>query len=106
MGETPKEALSRKKRASINIAMAAWDPEEPTALISPGHTGATVVAARSHLGLLPGIYHTCLSQIIPMGDDSHVVISDVGASLNATSQDLLHYAIMNSALATTILGIN
>ncbi|MBN1553096.1 phosphate acyltransferase, partial [bacterium] len=53
MSEPPAEALHQKPDASISLAMREVAEHRSHAIVSAGHTGATVVAARNLLGLLP-----------------------------------------------------
>src|SRR6267154_91045 len=55
MEESPSTALRRKPAASIRVAADAVARGEASALVSAGHTGATVMAAHGTFGMLPGV---------------------------------------------------
>ena len=55
MDESPAAALRRKPGASIRVAAETWRSGEAAALFSAGHTGATVMAAHTAFGMLPGV---------------------------------------------------
>ncbi len=105
MNELPQNALMQKENASIHVAMRETACYKHRAVISPGHTGATVLAAKTHWGMMPGIQRLCLCQMIPSFGGGHFLLSDAGASVQSNPVDLLHYAIMTSATATQLLGI-
>src|SRR6267142_2184536 len=65
MAESPAAALRRKPRASIRVAADVVARGEASALFSAGHTGATVMAAHSAFGTLPGVDRPALAATIP-----------------------------------------
>ena len=65
MGESAAAALRRKPGASIRVAAEAVRDGRAAALFSAGHTGATVVAAHSAFGMLPGVDRPALAATIP-----------------------------------------
>lgn len=68
MDESPTAALRRKVRASIRVAADAVAAGDASALVSAGHTGATVLAAHAAFGMLPGVDRPALAATIPSGD--------------------------------------
>lgn len=108
MGDSPKEALSAHPDCSIAVAMDVLARGEADALVSAGHTGATILAASSRLTRLPGIRRTALAAVHPTEsrhgpkDDPFALILDVGATLNASAEDLVNFAVMGSAYAQII----
>ena len=108
MGDNPREALTAHPNASILVAMELLARGEADALVSAGHTGATILAASMHLERLPGIRRAALAAVFPTEqrhgpkDDPFALILDVGATLNASSADLVNFAIMGSAYANII----
>ena len=108
MSESPKEALESMPNASILVAMEILARGDADALVSAGHTGATILAASKHLGKLPGIRRAALAAVFPTEqrhgpkEDPFALILDVGATLNASADDLVNFAIMGSAYANII----
>jgi len=108
MSESPKEALREHPNCSISVAMAVLARGDGDALVSAGHTGATILAASEHLERLPGIRRAALAAVHPTEqrhgpkDDPFALILDVGATLSATAEDLVSFAIMGSAYAKII----
>ena len=108
MSESPKEALQDRPNCSISVAMAMLAQGHGDALVSAGHTGATILAASQHLERLPGIRRAALAAVHPTEhrhgpkDDPFALLLDVGATLSATAEDLVSFAIMGSAYAKII----
>ena len=57
----PAAALRRKPRASIRVAAELVAQQEAAALVSAGHTGATVMAAHAAFGMMPGVDRPALA---------------------------------------------
>jgi glycerol-3-phosphate acyltransferase PlsX len=105
MADAPSAALRRKPRASIRVAAEAVARGEASALVSAGHTGATVLATHAAFGMLSGVDRPALAATIPSGDRLGVLL-DVGANLECRAQHLLQFAAMGSVYAKVSLGID
>jgi glycerol-3-phosphate acyltransferase PlsX len=103
MAESPVAALRRKPAASIKVAADAVARGEARALVSAGHTGATVMAAHGAFGMLPGVDRPALAATIPTRRRSAVLL-DVGASAECRPQHLLQFAVMGEVYTRTVLG--
>jgi glycerol-3-phosphate acyltransferase PlsX len=112
MEESPKSAIEQRPDCSINVAMKLLAEGNSDAIVSAGHTGATIVAASLHLERLPGIRRAALAAVYPTEqrhgpkDDPFALILDVGATLNASAEDLVSFAVMGSAYAQIISDNN
>jgi glycerol-3-phosphate acyltransferase PlsX len=104
MEESPAAALRRKPKASITVAAESVARGEASALFSAGHTGATVMAAYSAFGTLPGVDRPALAATIPTRGRPAVLL-DVGASVECRPQHLLQFAVMGSVFARVAFGI-
>ena len=104
MEESPAAALRRKPRASIQVAAESVARGEAAALFSAGHTGATVMAAHSAFGTLPGVDRPALAATIP-SPRGPAVLLDVGASVECRPHHLLQFAVMGSVYARVAFGI-
>ena len=78
--KSPAQALRRKPGASIRVAADLVARREAAALVSAGHTGATVVAAHAAFGMLPGVDRPALAPSMPTRVGSAVLI-DAGATV-------------------------
>jgi glycerol-3-phosphate acyltransferase PlsX len=104
MIESPAQALRRKPRASIRVAAERVARGDAAALVSAGHTGATVVAAHAAFGMLPGVDRPALAPSVPTRDGSAVLI-DAGATVECKPAYLLQFGVMGAVYARTWLGV-
>jgi glycerol-3-phosphate acyltransferase PlsX len=104
MNESPTAALRRKTRASIRVAAESVAAGDAAALVSAGHTGATVMATHAAFGMLTGVDRPALAATIPSGDRLGILL-DVGANVECRAQHLLQFAAMGAVYAKVSLGI-
>ena len=108
MDDKPREALEANPRCSINVAAGLVKSGDADALVSAGHTGATILAASRNFERLPGIRRAALAAVYPTEQrhgprgDPFALMLDVGATLHATAEDLVGFAVMGSAYANII----
>jgi glycerol-3-phosphate acyltransferase PlsX len=108
MEDKPGEALARKHDASVSVAARLVAEGEADALVSAGNTGACVLSCARHFQLLPGVRRAALAAVYPTrnrhGDkaDPFSLILDVGATVEATADDLVTFAVMGAAYARII----
>ena len=103
MEEPAAAALRRKPRASIRVAADAVAEGRAQALFSAGHTGASVIAAHTAFGRLPGVDRPALATIIPTRTHPAVLL-DSGATVECRPHHLVQFAIMGVAYARVALG--
>ena len=104
MEEPPAASLRRKPKASIKVAADLVARGDAAALVSAGHTGATVMAAYGAFGMVSGVDRPALAATIPTRQRSAILL-DVGASVECRPQHLLQFAVMGSVYARVALGI-
>ncbi|HET7097932.1 MAG TPA: phosphate acyltransferase PlsX [Casimicrobiaceae bacterium] len=104
MEESPSPALRRKPASSIKVAADAVAKGEASALVSAGHTGATVMAAHSAFGMLQGVDRPALAAVIPTRLRPALLL-DVGASVECRPPHLLQFAVMGSMFARVVYDI-
>ncbi|MFH1811554.1 MAG: phosphate acyltransferase PlsX [Pseudomonadota bacterium] len=108
MEDVPSEALQHKPDASIAIAARVVAEGGGDALVSAGNTGAVLLAASRHLGRLDGVRRAALAAVYPTEtrrgekQDPFSLLLDVGATLDATADELVTFAVMGSAYASLI----
>jgi len=108
MGEKPMEGLSAKPMSSIAVAARLVAEGEADALVAPGNTGAAILAAAQSFKLIPGVRRAALAAVYPTRArhgtklDPFSLILDVGATLEATPEDLVTFAVMGSTYARII----
>ncbi len=108
MTEKPGAALEAKPDASILVAAKLVGQGEAEALVSAGNTGACVLSCAKSFRLIPGVRRAALATVYPtqaqhgQKDDPFSLILDVGATVDASAEDLVAFAIMGSAYARII----
>src|SRR5207342_344507 len=105
MEESPVAALRRKPAASVKVAADAVARGEASALVSAGHTGATVMAAHGAFGMLRGVDRPALAVTIPTRTGRPAILLDVGASVECRPQHLLQFAAMGRLYARVAFDI-
>jgi phosphate acyltransferase len=105
MNESPLEAIKQKPHASIIKALEEVAGGESQAVVSAGHTGATVISATRTLGLFDYLRKPALCQIMPTASLKHFLLLDAGACVSVSPSDLINFAMMGSAAATQYFGI-
>ncbi|MEJ7669508.1 MAG: phosphate acyltransferase PlsX [Casimicrobiaceae bacterium] len=104
MDEPPAEALRRKKDSSMRVAINLVHRGTAQACVSAGNTGALMAIARFVLKTLPGIDRPAIASQLPTRQGV-VTVLDLGANVNCPPQQLVQFAVMGSALAAAIDGI-
>jgi glycerol-3-phosphate acyltransferase PlsX len=104
MDEHPAKALVRKKRSSIVVATELVRDGQADAVVTAGHTGAGMAAGVLILGTLPGIDRPALAVQVP-GGDPPLVLLDIGANPDSTSENLAQYARMGAIFSEHVVGV-
>ena len=98
MGESPVEAIRKKKNASVMVAFDLVRTGEVDAAVSAGNSGATMAAAIRKLGRLKHVSRPGLASIVPTLKKP-VVMMDVGANVDCRPQHLFQFGLMASAFS-------
>jgi glycerol-3-phosphate acyltransferase PlsX len=105
MSDAPASAIRGKPRASITVAADLVARGDAVALFSAGHTGATVMAAYTSFGMIPGVDRPALAATVPTRGRPAVLL-DAGATVECRPHHLLQFAVMGCAYARVALGID
>ena len=104
MGDHPADALRRKKKSSLRLAIQEVKDGTADACVSAGNTGALMATARYVLKTLPGIDRPAIISAVP-GLNGPSFMLDLGANVGCSAQHLLQFALMGSVVAEDILDI-
>lgn len=105
MDDKPSVALRAGRRSSsMWCAIEAVKRGEADAAVSAGNTGALMAMSKICLHTLAGIDRPALAAIWPTARGESIVL-DVGATIGADAQSLVDLAIMGSAMAHIVLGV-
>ncbi len=98
--------VRKKRQASIVVATRLVKEGEASAVVSMGHTGATMASALFVLGRVRGIERPALLAELPAHTPSGKVhVIDAGANADVKPRQLLQFATMGSAYAEHVYAI-
>ncbi|WP_295417846.1 phosphate acyltransferase PlsX [Sulfurovum sp.] len=104
MSDQATNALKRKD-SSIYKAVELVRNKEADAVVSAGHSGATMTLATLRIGRLPYISKPGLATLMPSITDTKTLVLDVGAVTDCTPQNLYEFGAMGEAYVQKILGV-
>ncbi len=105
MNDVPTKAVKTKKDSSTVVAFRMLKEGKADGLVSSGSTGAVLAAGVLILGRLKGVSRPALCPMIPNHEGGSTFLCDCGANLECKPINLVHFALMASAYAQTVYGI-
>lgn len=98
MDESPALALRQKKDSSIRVALNLHKNKDADAVVSAGHSGATMATAKFVLKSIRHIDRPAIAVSMPSLKDPFVIL-DMGANTDCKPEYLLQFALMGDAYA-------
>jgi glycerol-3-phosphate acyltransferase PlsX len=106
MDDKPSQALRNGRwKSSMWLALDAVKKAEADIAVSAGNTGALMAMAKFNLRTLPGIERPAIAALWPTLKGQSVVL-DLGASIGADADHLVNMAVMGSAMARVLFGVD
>ncbi|HLH10362.1 MAG TPA: phosphate acyltransferase PlsX [Methylovirgula sp.] len=106
MDDKPSQALRAGRRASsMWLALEAVKKNEADAAFSAGNTGALMAMAKICLHTMAHVDRPAIAVLWPTLRGESIVL-DVGATIGADAQHLVELAIMGSAMARIVFGLD
>src|SRR5438045_7658667 len=102
MSDRAWSAVRRKKDSSVSRAFDLVKHGQADAVVSAGHTGASVAAGTIKLRTLPGIDRPGIAAVLPTETNVFVLI-DAGANIDARPELLVHYGFLGSVYSRHVL---
>ncbi|MFG1674510.1 phosphate acyltransferase PlsX [Micromonospora sp. NPDC049282] len=106
MADDPVAATYAKRRSSLLLAAAEVAAGRADAMVTPGNTGAAVLAAAARLGRVPGVTNPALATVLPVPDAGPTVLLDIGATATAQPEWLVEFAVLGAEYARCRLGVD
>lgn len=103
MNEKPSDILRRKKNSSIQVACRQVKEGAADAVVSAGHSGATVACGMFIMGRLQGVERPALAALLPT-EKNPVVVVDAGANVDCRPYHLFQFGLMGDAFARDLLS--
>ena len=104
MEEHPATAVRAKPDSSIVVGMKLVKEDDAQAFVSAGNSGGVLAAALFQLGRVRGIRRPALSSVWPTRH-GRCLLLDCGANTDCKPEYLLQFALMGSAYAQRVLGV-
>ena len=105
MSDSATDALKRKD-SSIYKAVELVRDGKADAVMSAGHSGATMTVATLRIGRIPGISKPALATLMPSITSTKTLVLDVGSVTDCKPQNLFQFGTMGEAYAEMILGVS
>lgn len=102
MEESSTEVL-RRKDSSIYKAMELLREKQVDAVVSAGHSGATMSIATLRAGRIEGIIRPCIAAFLPQLDGRRSLLVDAGANVDCKPEHLVQFAILGREYARDVL---
>lgn len=105
MADEPVAATYAKRRSSLLVAAGEVAAGRADAMVTPGNTGAAVLAAAVRLGRVPGVTNPALATVLPVPGAGPTVLLDIGATATAVPEWLVEFAVLGAEYARCRLGL-
>lgn len=106
MDESATDALKRKE-STIFKAIELVRSGDCKAVVSAGHSGASMSLATLRLGRVKGISRPAIATLMPTTQaNQKTLVLDVGANVDCKAENLFEFAIMGYAYAKEIMRID
>ena len=102
MSDSATDAL-KKKETSIYKAVELVREGKADAVVSPGHSGATMSLATLRIGRLKGVLRPAIATLMPSSTGKPSLVLDVGANVDCKSEHLAQFALMGEAYVKDVL---
>ena len=103
MDESATEAIKRKE-STIYKSIELLKKGEVDAVVSAGHSGATMSVATLRLGRIKGIKRPAISAFLPNIKRSYTLLLDAGANVDCDANNLFQFALMGKVYAKAFLN--
>jgi len=104
MSDSSMDAHKRKD-SSIYVAAELVRDKKADALVSAGHSGATMAVSLLRIGRIKGISRPALATLMPSTTNSKTLVLDVGAVTDCKPQNLFEFGILGEVYAKHVLGV-
>ncbi|MBE3609581.1 phosphate acyltransferase PlsX [Campylobacter californiensis] len=103
MSDGATDALKRKD-STIYKSIELLRNKEVDAVVSAGHSGATMSLATLRVGRLKNVARPAIATLMPNSKDATTLVLDVGANVDCKSEHLFQFAVMGEVYSKQILN--
>lgn len=104
MHDSATDALKRKE-STIYKAIELVRNKEADAVVSAGHSGASMSLATLRIGRLKGVSRPAIATLMPTSETENTLVLDVGANVDCSAQNLFEFAILGQSYSQNVLNI-
>lgn len=105
MTDSATDALKRKE-STIYQAIDLVREKKADAVVSAGHSGATMSLATLRIGRIKGVSRPAIATLMPTSETQNTLVLDVGANVDSDAKNLFEFAIMGQAYMQSVIGID
>lgn len=103
MGEAVGQAIRKKRKSSIVLAVDAVAKGSSDAVVAAGSTGAAMASSLFGMGRLTGIERPAIALTLPTVKKPFILL-DAGANSSCTPEMLYQFAVMGATFAKSVHG--
>jgi glycerol-3-phosphate acyltransferase PlsX len=100
--EKPSVAIRKGRDSSMGLAIDSVKQKKSGACISAGNTGALMALSKLILRPLVNVDRPALVQLLPSRGNGNVVLLDMGANIDCSSENLYQFALMGSVFCSIL----
>ncbi len=104
-GEHPVQSIRQKKDSSLVVGLNLVRDGEADAVVTAGNTGSVLVGGQTIVKREAGVLRAPIATVIPNSKGISLLL-DSGANVDAKPEHLVQFAVMGSAYAEKVMGIN
>jgi glycerol-3-phosphate acyltransferase PlsX len=105
MHDSATDALKRKE-STIYKAIELVRNGDADAIVSAGHSGASMSLATLRIGRIKGVTRPAIATLMPTSENQNTLVLDVGANVDCDAKNLFEFAIMGQAYAKDVLQLD
>ncbi len=105
MNDSATDALKRKE-STIYKAIELVKEGKADAVVSAGHSGASMSLATLRIGRIKGVSRPAIATLMPTSENQNTLVLDVGANVDCDAKNLFEFAIMGQAYAQFVLELD
>lgn len=105
MHDSATDALKRKE-STIYRAIDLVKTGDAHAVVSAGHSGASMSLATLRIGRIKGISRPAIATLMPTSENQNTLVLDVGANVDCDAKNLFEFAVMGQVYAEDVLKLD
>ena len=105
MHDHATDALKRKD-SSIYQAIELVKNGAADAVVSAGHSGASMSLATLRIGRIKGVTRPAIATLMPTSENQNTLVLDVGANVYCDAKNLFEFAVMGQVYAQDVLKLD